>query len=108
MIFIADVLSMFQWQPLRVNLGADAAAGTQQPDRVVFVEDLRASLRHISALGLPDKQSKNLYGRYVFVVAVSNKGPLVHFFIAFRLVVRSLQGLGLLFPFAQVNHLYSK
>ncbi|KAJ1442624.1 hypothetical protein B484DRAFT_61169 [Ochromonadaceae sp. CCMP2298] len=68
-----------QWRPLRALSLADQEAVEQQPERVIFAEDLRPLLHLFHPIGAFGGQFSALQ----------------------RLVVRSLQGLGLDFPGAE-------
>jgi hypothetical protein len=82
--------SQVQWRPLRATAESDAAAAEEQPERVIFSDDLRPSLFDCSLPpqpGVADAHIADLNRR-----------------LRARLIMRCLQALGVRLPHCEVSH----
>jgi hypothetical protein len=82
--------SQVQWRPLRATAESDAAAAEEQPERVIFSDDLRTALFDCSLPPQPGVADAH--------IADLNRG------LRARLVVRCLQALGVQLSHCEVSH----
>jgi hypothetical protein len=82
--------SQVQWRPLRATAESDAAAAEEQPERVIFSDDLRTALFNCSLPPQPGVADAH--------IADLNRG------LRARLVVRCLQALGVQLSHCEVSH----
>jgi hypothetical protein len=82
--------SQVQWRPLRATAESDAAAAEEQPERVIFSDDLRPSLFDCSLPPQPGVADGH--------IADLNRG------LRARLIVCCLQALGVQLPHCEVSH----